>query len=332
MNKTALLSGISGQDGSFLAELLLNKNYNVHGIIRRSSSFNTKRIDHLIDNPNFHLHFGDLTDSSSIDQIITKVQPDEIYNLGCMSHVRVSFDVPVYTTDSIAMGTIRLLESIRQHLDLKKVRFYQASSSEQFGSSPPPQNENTPFRPRSPYACGKVYAHYQIINYREAYGLFACCGILFNHESERRGETFVTRKITRAATRIKLGLQKSLILGNLDAKRDWGYAPDYCKAMHLMLQQDQPDDYVISTGEMHTVREFVQEVFLYLGITDWERYIAISDKYFRPTEVDALCGDSSKAKNKLKWSPTTGFKGLVHLMVDNDLILAKQERAIKDMK
>jgi GDPmannose 4,6-dehydratase len=321
--KKSLITGITGQDGSYLAEFLLQKGYEVHGIIRRASTFNTKRIDHLVMDPhektNLSLHFGDLSDAGQITNIIYNIEPDEIYNLAAQSHVRVSFDMPEYTGDISGLGMTRLLEAVRQSgIDTK---VYQASSSEMFGNSPPPQNENTPFRPRSPYAAAKVYAYWMTVNYREAYNLFACNGILFNHESPRRGETFVTRKITMAIARIKLGVQNKLYLGNLDAKRDWGYAKDYVEAMWLMLQQNEPDDYVISTGETHSVREFLEETFNYLNL-DWRDYVEIDPKYFRPTEVDSLAGDSSKAWKKLKWKPKVRFKELVKLMVDADL---KQE-------
>jgi GDPmannose 4,6-dehydratase len=315
-----LITGITGQDGSYLAEFLLQKGYEVHGIIRRASTFNTKRIDHLVMDPhektNLSLHFGDLSDAGQITNIIYNIEPDEIYNLAAQSHVRVSFDMPEYTGDISGLGMTRLLEAIRQSgIDTK---VYQASSSEMFGSSPPPQNESTPFRPRSPYAAAKVYAYWMTVNYREAYNLFACNGILFNHESPRRGETFVTRKITIAVARIKLGVQDKLYLGNLDAKRDWGYAKDYVEAMWLMLQQDEPGDYVIATSETHSVREFLEETFNYLDL-DWRDHVEIDPKYFRPTEVDSLAGDSSKARKKLGWKPKVRFKELVKLMVDADL-------------
>ncbi len=315
-----MITGVTGQDGSYLAEFLLQKGYEVHGIIRRASTFNTKRIDHLVMDPhektNLSLHFGDLSDAGQITNIIYNIEPDEIYNLAAQSHVRVSFDMPEYTGDISGLGMTRLLEAVRQSgIDTK---VYQASSSEMFGNSPPPQNENTPFRPRSPYAAAKVYAYWMTVNYREAYNLFACNGILFNHESPRRGETFVTRKITIAAARIKLGVQDKLYLGNLDAKRDWGYAKDYVEAMWLMLQQDEPDDYVIATGETHSVRTFLEETFNYLNL-NWRDHVEIDPKYFRPTEVDSLAGDSSKARKKLGWKPKVRFKELVKLMVDADL-------------
>ena len=334
MSKRALITGITGQDGSYLAELLLAKGYEVHGIIRRSSSFNTQRIDHILrdaHDPKSHLFLvhGDLSDSSSLNTILRKVEPDEIYNLGAQSHVRVSFDTPEYTTDVTALGTIRILEAIREVGITPK--FYQASSSEMYGKvGETPQSETTPFHPRSPYACAKVFAYYATVNYREAYNLFACNGILFNHESERRGETFVTRKITRAATRIKLGLQDKLFLGNLDAKRDWGYAKDYVEAMWLMMQADKSDDYVIATGETHSVQEFVEETFSYLDL-DWKKYVEIDPWYYRPSEVDLLLGDSSKARRELGWEPKVGFKDLVKLMVNHDLNLANEEKHIQNL-
>jgi GDPmannose 4,6-dehydratase len=319
--KTALITGITGQDGSYLTELLLSKGYTVYGVIRRSSSFNTGRIDHIYQDPHegqprLRLLYGDLNDASSLNKIIRTAQPGEIYHLGAQSHVRVSFDVPEYTGEITGLGTVRLLEAIRE--TGVKTRFYHASSSEMFGSSPPPQNEQTPFRPRSPYAAAKIYAHWMTVNYREGYGLFACNGILFNHESPRRGETFVTRKITKAAARIKLGRQDKLFLGNLDAKRDWGYAPDYMEAIWLMMQQDQPDDYVIATGETYTVRDFLDQAFKHLGI-DWKKHVEIDPRYYRPTEVDVLMGDSSKARKKLNWRPKMKFADLVRIMVDADL-------------
>lgn len=331
----ALITGITGQDGSFLTELLLEKGYTVHGIIRRTSSFNTQRIDHLYQDPHIpgtrmFLDHGDLSDSTSLNTILRQVVPDEIYNLGAQSHVRVSFDVPEYTTDVTAVGTVRILEAIRE-LGIRP-KFYQASSSEMFGKVvETPQTETTPFYPRSPYACAKVFAYHTTVNYREAYDLFACNGILFNHESERRGETFVTRKITRAATRIKLGLQDKLFLGNLDAKRDWGYAKDYVEAMWLMMQAEKSDDYVIATGETHSVKEFVQEVFSYLDM-DWKEYVQIDPWYYRPSEVDFLQGDSTKARRELGWEPKVGFHELVRLMVDHDLGLAKEEKQILDFQ
>jgi GDPmannose 4,6-dehydratase len=332
MTKRALITGITGQDGSFLTELLLGKGYEVHGIIRRSSSFNTDRIDHLYQDPhesgtNLRLVYGDLNDSSSLNTILRQIEPDEIYNLGAQSHVRVSFDVPEYTAEVTGLGTVRILEAIREAGI--RPRFYQASSSELFGKVlETPQTEKTPFYPRSPYGCAKAYAYYITVNYRESYDLFACNGILFNHESERRGETFVSRKITRAATRIKLGLQGKLYLGNLDARRDWGYAKDYCEAMWLMLQADEPDDYVIATGETHSVRDFLDEAFGLLDL-DWKEYIEKDPRYYRPTEVDLLLGDASKARKALGWEPKVDFKQLVRLMVDNDLKLAQQEQAAR---
>ena len=310
------------------------KGYEVHGVIRRSSSFNTQRIDHLYQDPHqpgtrLFLTFGDLNDSTSLNTILRELKPDEIYNLGSQSHVRVSFEVPEYTSEITGVGTVRLLEAVRSAGI--KTKFYQASSSEMFGKvGETPQRETTPFHPRSPYACAKVFAHYATVNYREAYHLFACNGILFNHESERRGETFVTRKITRAATRIKLGLQEKLFLGNLDAKRDWGYAKDYVEAMWLMMQTETADDYVIATGETHSVREFVEETFRYLDL-DWQQYVEIDPWYYRPSEVDLLLGDASKARKELGWEPKVGFKELVKLMVDHDLGLAREERQIKDL-
>lgn len=334
--RRALITGITGQDGSFLADLLLSKGYEVHGVIRRASVFNTQRIDHLYVDPHendaqLFLYYGDLSEGGSIRHILDRVQPDEVYNLGAQSHVRVSFDQPEYTADIVALGTIRLLEAVRDYQDRagKQVRVYQAGSSEMFGTSPPPQSESTPFYPRSPYAAAKLHAYWTAVNHREAYGMFICNGILFNHESERRGETFVTRKITRAATRIKLGLQDALYLGNLDAKRDWGYAPDYVEAMWLMLQQEQPDDYVVATGEMHSVREFVERVFDSLDL-DWRKFVRIDPRYFRPTEVEALCGDATKARIKLGWAPKVRFEELVERMVAHDLEIARQEKLLLD--
>jgi len=328
MAQTALISGITGQDGSFLTELLLQKGYDVYGIIRRSSSFNTDRIDHLYEDPHkagtrLRLVYGDLNDSSSLNTILRQVQPDEIYNLGAQSHVRVSFDIPEYTGEVTGLGTVRFLEAIREAGI--KPKFYQASSSELYGRvCETPQKETTPFHPRSPYACAKAYAYYITVNYRESYGMFACNGILFNHESERRGETFVSRKITRAATRIKIGLQDKLYLGNLEAQRDWGYAKDYVEAMWLMLNADTADDYVIATGEVHSVREFVEQTFAHLDL-DWKQYVEIDSRYFRPAEVDLLSGDASKARRELGWEPKVTFTELVKLMVDYDLQLAKRE-------
>lgn len=335
MARTALITGITGQDGSFLTELLLEKGYEVYGIIRRSSSFNTDRIDHLYQDPHeqgtrLHLLYGDLNDSSSLNTILRRVQPDEIYNLGAQSHVRVSFDIPEYTAEVTGLGTVRLLEAIRETGISPK--FYQASSSELYGKAvESPQTETTPFHPRSPYGCAKAYAYYITANYRESYGLFACNGILFNHESERRGETFVSRKITRAATRIKLGLQEKLYLGNLDARRDWGYARDYVEAMWLIMNAAEPDDYVVATGETHSVREFLDKTFGHLDL-DWEKYVEVDPRYFRPAEVDLLLGDASKARRELGWEPRVSFDQLVKLMTDYDLELARQEVAARDLK
>jgi len=333
--KKALITGITGQDGSYLAELLLAKGYEVHGIIRRSSSFNTSRIDHLYSDPHINgrklfLHYGDLSDGVMIMKLLYNIKPDEVYHLGAQSHVRVSFDVPEYTGDVTGLGTLRLLEAIRE-LDMgDKCRFYQASSSEMFGLvHEVPQTEKTPFYPRSPYGCAKVYAYWLTVNYRESYNMHATNGILFNHESPRRGETFVTRKITRAATRIKLGLQDKLYLGNLDAKRDWGYAKEYVEAMWLMLQQDKPDDYVMATNQTNSVKDFVMETFNLLDL-DWEKYVDYDKRYERPTEVDLLIGDPAKAKRQLNWEPKVHFKELVKIMVDADLVLAKQELAYKE--
>lgn len=334
MTKTALISGITGQDGSFLTELLLEKGYDVYGIIRRSSSFNTDRIDHLYQDPHepgtrLRLVYGDLNDSSSLNTILRQIGPDEIYNLGAQSHVRVSFDIPEYTGEVSGIGTVRFLEAIREAGIQPK--FYQASSSELYGKvAETPQSETTPFHPRSPYACAKAYAYYITVNYREAYGMFASNGILFNHESERRGETFVSRKITRAATRIKLGLQEKLYMGNLDARRDWGYARDYVEAMWMIMNAAEPDDYVIATGETHSVREFLEKTFSYLDL-DWEEYVEIDPRYLRPSEVDLLLGDASKARNTLGWEPKVGFDELVRLMTDHDLELAKQEAATQKL-
>lgn len=328
MKKKAMITGITGQDGSYLAELLLGKGYEVHGIKRRSSTFNTARIDAVL--PDWHdrdarlfLYFADLADSSSLIKLISQIRPEEIYHLGAQSHVRTSFDIPEYTADITAVGTIRVLEAI--HATGLKTKFYQASSSEMFGKvAETPQSENTPFRPCSPYGCAKLYAHWMTINYRESYGLYACSGILFNHESPRRGETFVSRKITRAAARIRLGLQHKLYLGNLDAKRDWGYAPEYVEAMWRMMQLDKPEDFVIATGETHTVREFVELAFDYAGL-DWKKWVEIDAKYFRPTEVDILQGDATKARCLLGWEPKVKFEQLVRLMVDADLQLLQDQ-------
>ena len=324
--KRALITGITGQDGSYLSELLLSKGYEVHGIIRRTSTFNTDRIDHIYVDPHnekarLFLHYGDLTDGTTLRRIIEQVKPVEIYNLGAQSHVRVSFDSPEYTVDAVGMGTLRILEAIRDYQQRTgiEVRFYQAGSSEMFGKvQDVPQKETTPFYPRSPYACAKVYAHWQTINYRESYNLFACNGILFNHESPRRGETFVTRKITRAIARIVEGTQKKLYLGNLDSKRDWGYAKDYVEAMWLMLQQEEPDDYVVATGETHSIKEFLTASFSCVNL-DWQDYVEFDERYLRPAEVDLLIGDPAKAKNKLGWKPSVSFEKLVALMVAADL-------------
>ncbi|MBC8011960.1 MAG: GDP-mannose 4,6-dehydratase [Burkholderiales bacterium] len=331
--KKALITGITGQDGSYLAELLLSKGYEVHGIVRRASTFNTARIDHIYQDPHFDkarlfLHYGDLADSVQMVKLLYDLKPDEIYNLGAQSHVRVSFDIPEYTGDVDGLGALRILEAIREAGLVNKVRYYQASSSEMFGKVQEiPQTEKTPFWPRSPYGCAKVYAYWLTVNYRESYNLHASNGILFNHESERRGETFVTRKITRAATRIKLGLQESLYLGNIDAQRDWGYAKDYVEMMWLMLQQDKPDDYVVATNELHSVRDFCQECFGQLGL-DWEKYVKYDARYERPAEVELLIGDPAKARKQLGWEPKVKFKELVKIMTDHDLELAKRESQI----
>lgn len=324
--KRALITGITGQDGSYLSEFLLEQGYEVHGIIRRTSTFNTDRIDHIYEDPHqegarLFLHYGDLTDGTTLRRILEEVEPVEVYNLGAQSHVRVSFDSPEYTVDAVGMGTLRLLEAVRDYQRRTgiEVRFYQAGSSEMFGLvQAVPQSETTPFYPRSPYACAKVYAHWQAVNYRESYNLFACNGILFNHESPRRGETFVTRKVTRAVARIVAGNQKKLYMGNLDAKRDWGYAKDYVRAMWLMLQQQEPDDYVIATGETHSVREFLDEAFSYVNLS-WQDYVEFDERYIRPAEVDLLIGDSTKARRKLGWQPSVSFRELVALMVEADL-------------
>lgn len=334
--KTALITGITGQDGSLLAELLLAKGYQVHGIIRRSSSFNTGRLDAVYADPHdisgsLHLHYGDVTDGTGLRRILEKAQPGEIYNLAAQSHVKVSFFQPEYTADAVATGTLRLLEAVRDYADHSKreVRVYQAGSSEMFGSAAPPQNEDTPFHPRSPYAVSKVAAHWYGVNYREAYGMFVANGILFNHESPRRGETFVTRKITRALAMICYGLQDKLYLGNLDARRDWGYAGDYVEAMWLMLQQSQPDDYVVATGESYSVRDFLEAAADYCGI-DWQKHVEIDSRYYRPAEVDFLMGDASKARAKLGWQPRVTFQELVRMMVDSDLEAARREAALRD--
>ncbi len=317
--KKALITGVTGQDGSYLAEFLLSKGYEVHGIIRRASTFNTSRIDHIYKDPHLagvrlHLHYGDLSDSGQLTNLIYNIKPDEIYHLGAQSHVRVSFDIPEYTGDITGLGTTRILEAVKR--SGIKTKFYQASSSEMYGDAPAPQNEDTPFRPRSPYAAAKVYAYWMAANYREGYNIFACNGILFNHESPRRGETFVTRKIIRGLTRIIVGKDKKLYLGNLEAKRDWGYAPDYVEAMWLMLQQERPEDYVIGTGETHSVKEFLEEVFCYANM-DWQDYVEIDPRYFRPTEVELLLADSSKARKELGWNLRISFKELVRIMVDS---------------
>src|SRR5215469_151716 len=333
--KKALISGITGQDGSFLAEFLLAKGYEVHGIVRRASTFNTERLDPIYADPHergasLFLHYGDVTDGASLRHILDRVQPDEIYNLAAQSHVRVSFDQAEYTADVVATGTLRLLEAVRDYAaDGRDVRFYQAGSSEMFGVAKPPQNESTAFYPRSPYAASKVAAHWYAVNYREAHGLFISNGILFNHESPRRGETFVSRKVTRALTRIKLGLQEKLFLGNLEARRDWGFAGDYVEAMWLMLQQETPDDYVVATGESHSVRELVELAFAELAL-DWRKHVELDARYLRPTEVDALQGDASRARERLGWTPRVGFKELVRQMVQHDLGLARQERALRN--
>lgn len=330
MSNKALITGITGQDGSYLAELLLEKGYEVHGIVRRSSSFNTNRIDHIYRDPHesdarLFLHYGDLTDGQNLTNLVLDVQPDEIYNLGAQSHVRVSFDSPAYTVQVVGIGALNVLEAARQLNKTHRTKVYQASSSEMYGDVlETPQTETTPFQPQSPYACAKVYAFHQTVNYRNAYDLFAVNGILFNHESPRRGETFVTRKITRAATRIKLGLQDKLFLGNLDAKRDWGYAKDYVEGMWMMLQQDQPDDFVLATGETQTIRQFLDYSFGHLGI-DWSEHVEIDPRYFRPTEVNLLLGDPSKAKDMLGWTAKTSCRQLAELMVDHDMELAQQE-------
>ncbi len=330
--KKAFITGITGQDGSYLAELLLGKGYEVWGLIRRSSSFNTGRIDHLYldphEQPRLRLVYGDMTDGSNLAALIAEIKPDEVYNLAAQSHVRVSFDQPIYSVNAGALGTLRLLEAIRS--SGLPIRFYQASSSEMYGKVvETPQTERTPFYPRSPYACAKAYSFWQTVNHREAYGLFACNGILFNHESPRRGETFVTRKITRAATRIKCGLQQKLFLGNLEAKRDWGFAGDYVEAMWRMLQQEKPDDYVVATGECHSVREFLGEVFGYLDL-DWQRHVEIDPRYFRPSEVDLLQGDASKARRVLEWQPRVGFRELARMMTDADMEHARHACVIRD--
>lgn len=325
--KSVCITGISGQTGSYLTELFLEKNYIVHGLIRRSSNFNTQRIDHVYDNPNLHLHYGDLADANSIINFIDVSNPDLFISAGAQSHVKVSFEIPIYTFDIDATGTVRCLEALRKYSP--KTKFLQASSSELFGSSPPPQNEETPFHPRSPYGAAKIGAYWATVNYREAYGMFACNSISFNHEGARRAETFVTRKITRAATRIKLGLQDKLVLGNLDSKRDWSHAKDISNAMYLMLMADAPKDYVICSGEMHSIREFVEMVFSKLDL-EWQKYVSTDPKYLRPSEVDALCGDSSKIREELGWVPAYTFEDLVNEMIHSDMKLAKNELLLKE--
>lgn len=334
MMPQALITGITGQDGSYLAELLLGKGYEVHGLVRRASTFNRGRIDHLAVGPQhttgrLHLHYGDMADGSSLRRVVEACRPDEVYNLAAQSHVRVSFDQPEYTADVVATGTLRLLEAVREHIERtgRVVKFYQAGSSEMFGATHPPQREDTPFHPRSPYAVSKMAAHWFAVNHREAFGMFCCNGILFNHESPRRGESFVTRKISLAAARIAVGTQRKLALGNLDARRDWGFAGDYVEAMWRMLQQRWPDDYVVATGESHSVRDFVSAAFGYLNL-DWEKYVTLDERYLRPSEVDHLLGDASKAREKLGWNPTVSFEGLVRMMVDADLKLAEQEARV----
>lgn len=335
-SRRALITGITGQDGSYLAEFLLAKGYEVHGIIRRASLFNTARIDGIYQDPHapgtrLFLHYGDLTDGTGLRRILEQVRPQEVYNLGAQSHVKVSFEQAEYTADTVAIGALRMLEAVRDYCGRtgERVRFYQAGSSEMFGAAPPPQNEDTPFRPRSPYAVAKVFAHHITVNYREAYGLFACNGILFNHESPRRGETFVTRKITRAAGRIKLDLQDRLYLGNLEARRDWGFAGDYVEAMWQMLQQDAPRDYVIATGTSYSVRDFVDMAFGELGL-DPSRHVRVDERYLRPSEVDHLQGDASRARAELGWRPRTDIKQLVRMMVEADLELARRERTLRE--
>src|SRR5580692_2577885 len=334
MATRALITGITGQDGSYLTEFLLAKGYEVHGLMRRASLFNTDRIDHLyhdrhLAGPRLTLHYGDLTDGTGLRRVLETVNPDEVYNLGAQSHVKVSFEIPEYTAEVVAVGTLRLVEAVRDHIlhGGRPVRYYQAGSSEMFGASPPPQNETTPFYPRSPYGVSKVAAHWFAVNYREAHGLFICNGILFNHESPRRGETFVTRKITRAVGRITQGLQDKLYLGNLEAERDWGFTGDYVEAMWLMLQQQNPDDYVIATGKAHCVRDLVELAFAAAGL-DWQRHIEVDRRYFRPTEVDALCGDPAKARDVLGWKPRVSFPELVKMMVEHDIELARRERTV----
>ena len=334
MATRALITGVTGQDGSYLTEFLLAKGYEVHGLMRRASLFNTDRIDHLYHDPHLvgprlTLHYGDLTDGTGLRRVLETVNPDEVYNLGAQSHVKVSFEIPEYTAEVVAIGTLRLVEAVRDHIlhGGRPVRYYQAGSSEMFGAAPPPQSERTPFYPRSPYGVSKVAAHWFAVNYREAYGLFICNGILFNHESPRRGETFVTRKITRAVGRITQGLQDKLYLGNLEAERDWGFTGDYVEAMWLMLQQQNPDDYVIATGEAHCVRDLVELAFAAAGL-DWRHHVEVDRRYFRPTEVDALCGDPTKARDVLGWKPRVSFPELVKMMVEHDIELARRERTV----
>src|SRR5215471_9144938 len=338
MARRALITGVTGQDGSYLTEFLLGKGYEVHGLIRRASLFNTDRIDHLYHDPHLagprlSLHYGDLTDGTGLRRVLETVDPDEIYNLGAQSHVKVSFDIPEYTADVVAIGSLRLIEAVRDHIlhGGRPARYYQASSSEMFGAAPPPQNESTPFYPRSPYGVSKAAAHWFAVNYREAYDLFICNGILFNHESPRRGETFVTRKVTRAVGRITQGLQDKLYLGNLEATRDWGFTGDYVEAMWLMLQQPKPNDYVVATGKAHSVRELVEIAFAAAGL-DWRRYVTIDRRYFRPTEVDALRGDPAKARQVLGWEPRVGFAELVKMMVEHDIELARRELAVSQAR
>src|SRR5258708_7079929 len=333
--KRALIAGITGQDGAYLTELLLDKGYEVHGLLRRASSFNTERLDHIyhdphVTGPGLRLHYGDLSDGTALRRVLEKVQPHEVYNLAAQSHVRGSFEIPEYTGDIVAIGGLRPLEALRDHMEISgsTVRYYQAGSSEMFGAAPAPQSERTPFHPRSPYAVSKLAAHWFTVNYREAYGLFACNGILFNHESPRRGETFVTRKITRAVGRIKEGLQDKLFLGNLDARRDWGFAGDYVEAMWLMLQQEAPDDYVVATGVSHSVRDFLAAAFAELGM-EWQKFVAFDPRYLRPAEVDVLQGDAGKAQSRLGWQPRVDFKQLVQMIVAHDPHLARQEKTLK---
>ena len=334
MAKRALITGVTGQDGSYLTEFLLAKGYEVHGLMRRASLFNTDRIDHLyhdphLAGPNLTLHYGDLADGTGLRRVLERVDPDEVYNLGAQSHVKVSFDIPEYTAEVVAVGTLRLIEAVRDHVvhGGRPARYYQAGSSEMFGAAPPPQSEKTPFYPRSPYGVSKVAAHWFAVNYREAYGLFICNGILFNHESPRRGETFVTRKVTRAVGRISQDIQDKLYLGNLEAKRDWGFTGDYVETMWLMLQQQQPDDYVIATGEAHSVRDLVELAFAAAGL-DWRRHVEVDRRYFRPTEVNTLCGDATKARDALGWGSRVNFAELVKMMVEHDIELARRERTV----